>query len=407
MLAEIVPHRRAGRAVEFDRSNLRGESMFAGETAVLFDLSEEQVLLREAVGRFAAERCDPLQRATHRATRQGYSLGNWAALAEIGLLSLPFSADDGGLDGGPVELITIMEVLGRALALEPVLEEIVIAGGLLARAGTASQKQKWLPEIMAGSAHLALAHIEQSARFELDDVQTRAIDGTNRIELHGEKSLVLSGQAADAYLVSARRNGDGRDSIGLYLVAMDASGLGRRAFRLADGSWASSLTLAGTPAEPLQGGYAALASVADAARVAAGAEMLGIMTWLHESTIEHVRNRKQFGVPLGSFQVIQHRLVDLFVSLELSRSHVYRAALCSDQERELAVAAMKAYLSSAAVTMGEQCMHLHGAMGTTDELAIGHAHKRLLVLAMLFGDADHELARYIRLIDTRERRDER
>jgi alkylation response protein AidB-like acyl-CoA dehydrogenase len=286
-----------------------------------------------------------------------------------------------------------MEVLGRALSVEPMLEEVVLAAGLLARAGSPAQKASWLPSIMDGSAHVALAHIEPSARFELTEVRTVARGN----ELTGEKSLVLSGEAADAYLVSARRGADG-GGIGLYLVPADARGLERTSYRIVDGSVASRLLLQATPAEPLTGGYGELAATVDAARVAAGAEMLGLMSYLLDSTLEYVRNRKQFGAPLGSFQVVQHRLADLYASLELSRSQLYRAALFPDpRERAKAIAGMKAYLNAAAVSMGEQCMHLHGAMGVSDEVAIGHAHKRILVLATLFGDADHELARYVRL----------
>jgi alkylation response protein AidB-like acyl-CoA dehydrogenase len=369
--------------------------------ALNFNLSEEQQLLRDAVERFASERYDVPKRAAYRTNPAGYSAENWAELAGLGVLALPFDAEDGGLGGGAVELMTVMEALGRALAIEPVLEEIVISAGLIAAAGTAEQKARWLPAVIAGEAHLALAHVERSARFDLDDVRTTARVANGVATLDGDKSFVPAGAAADAYLVAARQAGtDGRADIRHYVVAADATGLERKTFRLVDGSVASQLTLRGVRGEPLAGGFEQFSQVVERAQIAAAAEMLGIMSLLFDSTLEYVRNRRQFGAPLGSFQVIQHRMVDLYVMLELSRSQLYRAALVAgERERARAVAGMKSYLSTSGVSMGEQCIHLHGAMGTTDELAIGHAHKRLLVLATLFGDADHELDRFIALAE--------
>jgi alkylation response protein AidB-like acyl-CoA dehydrogenase len=216
--------------------------------------------------------------------------------------------------------------------------------------------------------------------------------------LNGSKSFVPAGGGADAYLVSARTTAEGGSGVRFYLVEARAAGVERRAFRLTDGSVAVELRLHDAAGESLDGGLDRLESVVERASVAAGAEMLGLMTRLFDSTLEHVRNRRQFGAPLATFQVIQHRMVDLYVSLELSRSQLYRAALLdSEHERPRAIAGMKSYLSAAAISMGEECIHLHGAMGTTDELSIGHAHKRILVLATLFGDSDHELGRFIEL----------
>jgi alkylation response protein AidB-like acyl-CoA dehydrogenase len=368
---------------------------------VNFHLTEEQSLLRDAVERFASERYDVPKRAVYRAAPAGYSAENWAELAGLGVLALPFAPEDGGLGGGLVELTTVMEALGRSLAVEPVLEEVVIGAGLLAEAGTAAQKADWLPRVIEGEAHLALAHVEKTARFALDDVRTTARKAGAAVVLDGEKSFVPAGAAADAYLVSARQaSSDGRGDLRHYLVAADADRLERRTFRLVDGSVASQLTLNGVRGEPLEGGFERFVQVVERAQIAAGAEMLGIMSFLFDTTLEYVRNRRQFGAPLGSFQVIQHRMVDLYVSLELSRSQLYRATLIDgEQDRARAIAGMKSYLSSAAVTMGEECVHLHGAMGTTDELPVGHAHKRLLVLATLFGDADYELGRFVALAE--------
>ncbi len=364
-----------------------------------FELTEEQALLRETIERFALDYCDPAHRAVHRACERGYSAENWHALAELGVLSLPFAAADGGLGGGRMELLTVMEGLGRALALEPVLEEIIIAGGLIARAGSAAQKDRWLPRLMSGEAHLSLAHIERGARYDLATVSVRARRSGSCHLLDGDKLIVPQGAAGSAFIVSALEDTGSDDRrVGLYLLEPDTSGLERRELRLVDGSVACTLALRGCPSERLPGGLAQLEAMADDARLAACAEMLGIMSRLLDATLEHVRTRKQFGAPLGAFQVIQHMLADLYASLEQSRSQLYRAALFAGEgaARREAIAGMKSYVSAAAVRLGEQCIQLHGGMGVSEELPIGDGHKRILLLSTLFGDADHELHRYIR-----------
>jgi hypothetical protein len=213
---------------------------------VNFTLNEEQTLLREAVERFASERYDLPRRAAYRATEAGFSTDNWTALADLGLLSLPFPAELGGLGGGTVELITVMEVLGRTLAVEPVLEAVVTAGGLLSRAGTPAQVDRWLPGIMSGEVHLALAHLESQARFDLEDVRTEARMSAGGSELHGEKSVVLSSEAADAFIVSARAAGNADPGdISFYIVAADARG--------------SNVVASGSPTDRVPAAYGSVA----------------------------------------------------------------------------------------------------------------------------------------------------
>jgi alkylation response protein AidB-like acyl-CoA dehydrogenase len=254
---------------------------------------------------------------------------------------------------------------------------------------------------MSGTAHLGLAHFEHAARFNLAHVGLRAETRGSVVILEGEKMMApLAG--CDPWIVSARERGTVHDpdGIGFYLVSPTAAGIQRRDFRLADGSRAGKIRFEGVAAgERLSGGYGAFARAIDTARFATGAEMIGIMSTLFESTVEYLRCRQQFGVPLSSFQALQHRLADLYVLLEQSRSQVYRAAVCMEGalQRERSIAGMKSYLSTAAVEIGEECVHLHGGIGTTDELALGHGYKRLLVLATLFGDADTELARFCKL----------
>lgn len=367
-----------------------------------FALNADQALLKDAVECFLDGHYGPTRSRVFGANSIGYDLEIWRGMAGLGLLGLPFSTADGGLNGGPWELITVMEVLGRRMAIEPMLDEVVMAAGLLSRAGDPMQKAEWLPRIIAGEAHLAMAHFEHGARFNLQRVQVRAQSRPGAVLLYGEKSVVPLAGAADAWIVSARERGDSADpsGIGFYFVSPTAAGIERRDFRLLDGTIASSIVFKGTATQGrLQGGYDAFASAVDIARVAAGAEMVGIMSSLFDSTLDYLRTRKQFGTSLSNFQAIQHRLADLYVLLEQSRSHLYRAAFAVESQCNVArsVAGMKYYISSAAVEMGEECVHLHGGIGTTNELLLGFGYKRLMVLASLFGDANTELARFTRM----------
>lgn len=367
-----------------------------------FALNADQVLLKEAVERFLQERYGVAEARRYRAEPRGYSEQNWRDMAALGILGVPFTSADGGLNGGPWELITVMELLGRSGAVEPFLDEIVLAAGLLARGGHPAQKAEWMPRIIRGEAHVAVAHFEQSARFNLQSVQLRAQSKSGAVQLEGEKSMVPLAVGADMWIVSAREESGSQDGggMGFYLVSPTARGIERRDFRLTDGTIASALSFRHVEVVGrLRGAYPELEIAVDVARLAAGAEMIGVMSALFESTLEYVRTRRQFGVALSSFQAIQHRLADLYVLLEQSRSHVYRAALAVDSPGNLSrsVAGMKSYVSCAAVQIAEECVHLHGGIGTTEELALGLGYKRLLVLATMFGDANAELTRFMRL----------
>jgi alkylation response protein AidB-like acyl-CoA dehydrogenase len=369
--------------------------------AVQFSLTDEQLMLKELIARMVAERYAPGRRAVYRDSEAAFSEENWAHLAELGVLAAPFLPEDGGLAGSPVDIMVVMEALGRGLVVEPVLEQIVAPGRLIARAGFAQQTERWLPQIVSGRAHLALAHFEETAGYDMSHVHATARTNASGVQIDGEKAFVFGSGGAQGFIVSARQAGGAGDTkdINFYLVARDAPGLTVTPFRLVDGSAACKLTFRGASAEKLKLEWDSFDAAVDDVRLAAGAEMVGIMSAIFEATVEHVRSRRQFGAPLSSFQVIQHRLADLFVLLEQSRSQLYRAALSPPEPRAraAAIAAMKSYISTAAIEMGEQCIHLHGGMGTTDELAIGHGHKRLLVLATLFGDAEWELQRFSRL----------
>ncbi len=365
-----------------------------------FDLDDEQAMVRDLVARFMSERYDLADRVRYRAEAEGFLRDNWRMLGNLGLLALPFSAEAGGMDGGAVELITVMEEMGRGLCTEPYLSDLVMAGRLLERAGSEAQREAWLPAIMAGEKRVALAHAETAARFNPTYVQCRATRQGEGWELSGAKTFVLAGEGADAFLVSAREHGtpDAADGLSLWLIPAGAANLERRSYRLVDGSVACELRLHRvTEAERLDGGADALLATFDETRIAACAEMIGVMTLLFESTLEHVRTRRQFGQPIGSFQAVQHRMADQYAALEQSRSQMLRAALTTGEGARAAIAGAKAFISEAAVKLGEECIQFHGGMGISDELAIGQGHKRILLLATLLGDSESELARYVGL----------
>jgi len=367
-----------------------------------FAFNDEQNLLRDTVDRFVESRYGLAERKRYRSEPGGYSLANWQALADRGLLGFVFSAEEGGLGGGVRDMTAVMEAFGRSMAVEPVFEEVIVAGRVVAELGSPAQRREWLPRIIAGEAHVSLAHFEDRARFNLADVRTRAQSRSGGWVLNGEKSVVPWAGTSNAWIVSAREHGEHADpgGIGFFLVPREAAGIERTDFRLTDGGCASSIRFRGTVASArLAGGFDQFSRCIDVARLAAGAEMVGIMSSMLDSTIEYLRTRKQFGAPLSSFQAIQHRLARQYVRLEQARSHVCRAALFVDSgsDARCSIAGMKSYVGRAAVELGEVCLHLHGGIGMSDELAIGYGFKRILVLANLYGDPDAELTRFCRL----------
>jgi len=367
------------------------------EQRVDVELNDDQRMLQDLVGRFVADRYALGSRARYRADDQGFWTENWLILGELGLLGLTVSVDDGGAGFGNSELVTVMETFGRGLVVEPYLNDIVLAGTLLARCANIEQREQWLPSWLAGSKRIVLAHLEHGARFRLEQVSTRALSHAGATRLAGTKSLVPSAVGAAAYLVTARES-SAQGSIGLYLVHSTAPGITLRNFRLVDGSVASEIVFADTPVmNRLDFTLAALHEAADAARLAACAEMVGTMATLLDTTLDYVRARRQFGVAIRSFQVVQHRLTDCFIALEQSRSQLLRAAVATPAGRAAAVAGAKSFIAERAIHVGEECIQFHGAMGVSDETIVGHGHKRLMVLATWLGDARVELLRYIKL----------
>ncbi len=370
-----------------------------------FDLSEEQRLLKESVDGLLNDSYDFDSRKKYRAEKGGWSKAVWGKLAEQGLLGLPFSEDDGGFGAGAVETMIVMEALGKALLLEPYLATVVIGGGFLRRGGSAAQKAAHIPGIIDGSKTFAFAQLEKSSRYDLQDVATTAKKKGDGWVIDGEKFVVLNGENADTFIVTARTKGGQRDAsgIGVFLVPAGAKGITKKGYPTQDGLHAADVTFTGVEVgadaaigDP-ENGLALIERVVDDARIALCAEAVGAMDESLKTTVEYLKTRTQFGVPIGSFQTLQHRAADMFVAVEQARSMSMFATMASDfddaKERATAVAAAKVQIGKSAKFVGQQAIQLHGGIGMTQEAKIGHYFKRLTMIENTFGDTDYHLRR--------------
>jgi len=369
-----------------------------------FDLSEEQRMLQDSVRRLIAERYDFAQRKKYMKEPDGFSRDLWHRYAEMGLLGLPFEERYGGANGGPIESMIVMEAFGRGLTLEPYLATVILSGGLIRLAGSEAQCAELLPRIADGSLLAAWAHAEPQSRYDLCDVACTARRDADGWILDGTKSHVIHGDSAGKLIVSARTGGErrNRDGIALFLVDADAPGVQRRGYPTQDGLRAAQIKLSDVRVasrdalgEP---GKAApvIERVADGALAALAAEAVGAMAAAHETTVEYLKTRKQFGVTIGSFQVLQHRAVDMLVELEQARSMALLAAMMADEpdatERRKAISAATVQVRNSGRSIGQQAVQLHGGIGMTLEYKIGHYFKRFTAMETLFGDTDHHLA---------------
>jgi alkylation response protein AidB-like acyl-CoA dehydrogenase len=336
----------------------------------------------------------------------GYSDAAWASYADLGLLSLPIPEAFGGLGGNGVDTMAVMELVGEGLLLEPYLSTVVLCGGLLRDAASKSMKEALLPEIGAGKLQIALAAYEAAGRYDLEHVACRAERQGDVWRLRGRKSVVLDAPSANYLLVSARGSGatTDADGVSLFLVPRDAQGLSVLAYPTQSGSRAGDVQLddvtvnadavIGVPGQAL----GTLERAVDVARAALCAEALGIVIALNQATLSYLKSRKQFGVPIGTFQALQHRMADMYIAGEQIRSMAIVAAVNADVEdattRRRAISGAKAYIGQAARFVGQQAVQLHGAMGIVDELIVSHYFKRLTMIDLTFGDADFHLARY-------------
>jgi pimeloyl-CoA dehydrogenase small subunit len=368
-----------------------------------FDFTEEQRLLKESVDRFISDRYDFEQRKTFAKNDAGYSSENWSQFAELGLLAIPFAEEHGGFGGGPIETMIVMEAFGRGLVLEPYFSTVVLGGGLLRHAGSDAQKSELIPKIASGDLRLAFAHGERQSRYDLADVETRAKKSGSGYVLEGEKSLVLNGGSAETLIVTARLAGGQRDrsGIGLFLVDANAKGVSRRGYPTQDGLRAAEISLFGVEVPSgrviSEDALPIIERVADEAIAALAAEAVGAMAEMHALTVDYLKTRKQFGVTIGSFQALQHRAVDMFVALEQARSMAMFATMMSADDnpdvRRQAISAAKVQIGHSAKIVGQGAIQLHGGVGMTMELKVGHYFKRATMIDVLFGDADYHLAR--------------
>ena len=372
-----------------------------------FQYSEEQTQLTDSIKRFVDKEYSFENRRKIVASADGYSPRVWSQLAEMGLMSIPLPADHGGYGGGAVDLIGVMEAFGDALVVEPYLATVILGGGAIARAGSAAQQSAILPAVAEGKVKLALAHSERAARYSMSKVATRAVSKGGSWVLNGEKIVVLGAPSADQIVVSARTAGSGSeaDGISLFLVDRKAAGLSLTAYSTMDDLRAADLRLANVtvPADALLGqaggGLPALEAVFDFANAVLCAEAVGAMGYANRATLEYLKTRKQFGQPIGAFQALQHRMVDMTISAEQSRSMVFVACTSVNGEKPPAerarlVSAARIRIADASRHVSQESVQLHGGMGMTEELKVSHTFRRLTLLAKRFGDADHHLQRF-------------
>jgi len=370
-----------------------------------FSLSEAQSILADSVGRFIDSDYEFGTRQKIAASETGFSLEMWKTFAELGWTAVPFAEEDGGLGGGPIELMLMMEQFGRGLVVEPYLANIVLAGGALRRAANAAQKAHWLAPLIGGELQAALAFAEPQSRYDIADIRTTATADGDDFVLNGHKALVLNGGAAGLLVIPARTGGDPVETGGITLFAIpaDAEGVTRRSYPTVDGLQAAEVLLDNVVASDgsvlgaVGGGYGVLRDVVDEATLAVSAEAVGIMQVMHEKTVEYSKNRVQFGVPIGSFQALQHRLVDTMIACEQSRSLLYwcvmLAAAGSGGTRQ-AISALKYQVGTAGTHVAREAVQLHGGMGVTWELDIAHYFRRMTAIDIAFGNADFHLDRF-------------
>jgi alkylation response protein AidB-like acyl-CoA dehydrogenase len=363
-----------------------------------FDYNEEQQLLADSVRRFLAKDYTFEARKKIVSSKEGWSEAVWKQMAEMGLTGLPFSPDYGGFGGGAVDLMGVMEAAGDALLVEPFVAT-VLGGRLVARLGSEAQKKAILPGAVEGKVRLAFAHAEKGARYNLSKVSATANKAGSGWEISGEKVAVLGAPAADRLVASANTEK------GLSLFLLDSKSLKVRPYTSLDEQRSGNVVLAKAPAELLGKEGEALAAIEEAVDFATAmicAEAVGAMKFACDTTLEYLKTRKQFGVPIGTFQALQHRIVDMYISYEQAKSMACLACSKADvsldaKDRARAVSAAKIKIADACRHVSQESIQLHGGMGMTEEMKVSHTFRRLTMIAQQFGDAEHHLARFAAL----------
>ncbi len=373
-----------------------------------FNFTDEQNMIRDSLARLIREKYDFEARTKMVGSETGCDPEMWAQFAELGLLMAPFSEEDGGLGGGVIDTMVVMEEFGKGLVVEPFVSTVVCAGGFFKHAGTDAQKEEHLQAIMGGTSTFAFAYAEPRGRYNLADLETTARKDGSGYVLNGHKAVVIAAPWADKLIVTARTGGDRRDKSGVsvFIVDKSAAGVSTRDYPTVDGRRASEVYLENVSvgADALIGdegeGLPLIERVVDEATAAVCAEAIGVMGVTHAMTVEYSRQRKQFGTPIGKFQVLQHRMVDMFMEHEQAISMTYMATLKLDEDaavRQQAVSAAKARIGQASRFVGQAAIQIHGGMGMTEELAVGHYFKRLTMIDSEFGNSDYHLRRYTNL----------
>ncbi|HEX6703470.1 MAG TPA: acyl-CoA dehydrogenase family protein [Albitalea sp.] len=363
-----------------------------------FDFTDDQEMLRDSVRKWVGKGYD-FERRKGIVKQGGFSREAWTEIADLGLAGVYVPEAHGGMGFGPVDAMVVMEELGRGLVLEPYAQGALIAGGVLAGHAPEAVKSAWLPKVASGDALIVLAHQERAARYRLNHVSTAAKANGSSWTVSGAKSIVPVGDQADAFIVPARVSGavDDPAGIALFLVERGAKGVSTRGYPTQDGGRAAELTLTDATATliaPAGAGFAALEHAVDIGIAALCAEAVGVMDTLVAMTVEYMNTRKQFGVPISTFQALRHRIADVKMQLELGRSMSYFASLKlneAPEQRRRALSQAKLQLGTSMRFVGQQCIQLHGGIGVTDEYVGSHYFKRLTVMEMSFGDSMHHL----------------
>lgn len=372
-----------------------------------FNFTSEQEMLRDSIARLVREQYDFDTRRKVANSETGWRPEMWAQFAELGLLSAPFSEADGGF-GGPVEAMIVMEEFGRGLVIEPFLQTVVIGGGFLKHFGTEAQKAEHIPAIIGGERVFAFAQAEPKSRYDLNDVSTTARRDGAGFVLNGHKAVVIGAPFASHLVVTARTSGGQRDvgGVTVFVVPKNAKGVSTRDYPTVDGLRASEVFFENVSVPfdaaigAVDGGLPLVEQVVDEAIAAICAEACGCMQVLQSATVDYSKQRKQFGQPIGNFQVLQHRMADMFMAYEQSVSMTYMVTLKLDEEaraRKMAASAAKVQIGKNGRLVSQDAVQIHGGMGMTDELNIGHFFKRVTMINSQFGDVDFHMRRYTEL----------
>ena len=371
-----------------------------------FDFTEEQQMVRDSIARFVQDDYDWDTRKAIVASDKGLSPDNWKLFAELGWLSIPFAEEHGGFGGNIVDLSVVMEELGKGLVVEPYFPTVVLFGGLIARAGSDAQRAEWLPRVIGGDVLGGFAYVERQSRFALHDCLTTATRSGDGFVLNGEKVVVFNGEQADHLVVLARTSGEQSDRTGLslFIVEASAAGIDKMNYPMMDGQRVANVTFkdvalsAGALLGEEGNALALVEALVDEAIIALASEAVGIMGVLNTKTLEYAKTREQFGVAIGSYQALQHRMVDTMMAYEQCKSLLFKALCEYKQDPAMAaetIHALKVLIDRNAKHVFGEAIQIHGGMGMTDELDIGHYAKRLMMINTTFGDANFHRNRFV------------